>query len=109
MKNCLCCLLIGMDRASDAGQAPRGYGTIASRASSSETLHEFQAIGGQDSKHVRVQVTEITEETPQTKTVPPVFWLIFCCICWNEFVSSTKLLESNSISDQCADDADQYP
>lgn len=94
-------------RVTDGGQARGDYGTIVSSGSSSDNLHEYQIIG-KDSEHVRVEVTEIIEQKYPRPPIHPNFWLIFCCICWNEFVSGAKLGTRKLTADSCADEADGH-
>lgn len=73
-------------RRPDRGQTYGGYGTLPSSGSSSETLHQYHVAAGKDIDNVIIEVTEIVEQERSDYVNTRKFWLIFGCICWNEFV-----------------------
>ena len=83
-----------LESISGGGQVYRQYGTLASSGSSSDTLHEYQILGAKGSEETRIEVTEITEQESVNGFGSAKVWLIFGCICWNEFVSHSCHLPS---------------
>lgn len=73
-------------RRPDGGQTFTDYGTLTSSGSSSETFHHYQVSGVKDTDQVIVEVTELAEQERSDRYNTGKFWLIFGCICWNEFV-----------------------
>lgn len=74
---------------------PRSYGTLESSGSaSSATLYEDQLSITKNA--VGETLVEIRELTTSPKYLAGIshakFWLIFGCICWNEFVSDWALI-----------------